>query len=213
LDAFTQLNQKDVSAAGHALMLAILFAACVWHARHRPVAGNWVANKVMHLLWLIVVLILTGIIFAFAQTLLVIPTFLLVAALWRRQRNSVAGKPKVLFYSAGAINYVWSLYILLGWCAFSAMLTDWFIFETVDPYAWQSSVVVHRWLYYVVGFFGCLAPVCFMASFDLKRRPTDAGTQINPTVGVLVSVTAFIVFSFAPRLRLPWAWLAFWPPR
>ena len=34
LDAFPQLNQKNVSAARHALIVAILFAACVWHARH-----------------------------------------------------------------------------------------------------------------------------------------------------------------------------------
>ena len=34
LDAFSQLNQKNVSAAGHALIVAILFSACVWHARH-----------------------------------------------------------------------------------------------------------------------------------------------------------------------------------
>jgi hypothetical protein len=33
LDAFSQLNQKNVSATGHALIVAILFAACVWHAR------------------------------------------------------------------------------------------------------------------------------------------------------------------------------------
>jgi hypothetical protein len=32
LDAFSQLSQQNVGA-GHALIVAILFAACVWHAR------------------------------------------------------------------------------------------------------------------------------------------------------------------------------------
>lgn len=35
LDAFSQLNQKNVSASGHAPIVAILFATCVWHARQR----------------------------------------------------------------------------------------------------------------------------------------------------------------------------------
>lgn len=33
LDALSQPTQENVSAAGHALIVEILFAACVWHAR------------------------------------------------------------------------------------------------------------------------------------------------------------------------------------
>jgi hypothetical protein len=112
----------------------------------------------MHLFWFISALVLTGTIFTLAQPLLAMPTVFLMAALWR-QRTAVA--PKGFFYFAGIINYGWDLYILLSWCAFCALLTDWVVFATVDPFAWEAPVVEHRWLYYAVGFFGCLAPVPF----------------------------------------------------
>jgi hypothetical protein len=158
----------------------------------------------MHLLWFIIVLALTGIIFTRLEPLLIAPTLLLTTALHKKSR--------ALFHSGGVINYIWSTYILLCWCAFCALLTDWCIFESIDPLAWHAPVVGHPWLYYVVGFFGCFAPVQYMASFDLRSRPANANplADLGTTIAVVVTVVAFIVFTYAPRLRLPWAWLAFW---
>jgi hypothetical protein len=34
LDALSERKQKNMRAAGHALIVAVLFATCVWHARH-----------------------------------------------------------------------------------------------------------------------------------------------------------------------------------
>jgi hypothetical protein len=34
LNALSQLNQKDMTAAGHVFMVGILLQPCVWHARH-----------------------------------------------------------------------------------------------------------------------------------------------------------------------------------
>jgi hypothetical protein len=163
----------------------------------------------MHLLWLIVLLVLAGAVFTRAEPLLIAPTFLLMAALHK--------KGKRLFYLAGVMNVVWENYVLLGWCVFAASLTEWSIFGTPAPLAWQLPVVRLRWLYYAAGFFGCLAPVQLMASFDLYERSTDPMIRIKAALPVLETVLAFVVFSFAPQFRAPWAWvaraLAFWLPK
>jgi hypothetical protein len=39
-DAFSQLHQESMIAAGHALIFGVLFSRCVWHARHRKNASN-----------------------------------------------------------------------------------------------------------------------------------------------------------------------------
>jgi hypothetical protein len=47
LDAFSQLTQENVSAAGHALIVAILFAACVWHARQQSAQRSAETEKLI----------------------------------------------------------------------------------------------------------------------------------------------------------------------
>ena len=159
----------------------------------------------MHLLWFIIALAVTGTIFTYALPLAAAPAFLLAAILHK--------KSKALFYSVCAVNLLWSTYVLLTWCACTALLAEWFVFESIAPSSWRAPVVEHAWLYYAVGFTGCMAPILRMASHDLRPEPNSPLTQLKTTIHMLLCVIAFVAFIYFPRLREPWNWSAFWLTR
>jgi len=59
-------------------------------------------------------------------------------------------------------------------------------------------------MYYVLGFFGCLAPILWMASYDTEP---DKARELKQSGAIIVVAVAFIAFQFVPYLMMPWAWL------
>lgn len=121
------------------------------------------------------------------EPLLVMPVALPLA------RIKTEKAPLVQVMSAFAM--LWQMYVLLSWCVVVLFFT---VAVAMRP------DVQHRWVYHVFGFFGCLAPIQAMASYD--RHP-DQATTLKQAIATAVVAAAFIAFQFAPRLMMPWSWL------
>lgn len=85
--------------------------------------------------------------------------------------------------------------MLLAWCILALMLTT--MFNT-------RPTVEHHWMYYIMGFFGCLAPISFMLSFD---REPDAAREIQRFLTLTLAAAGFIGFAVMPSLMMPWHWI------
>jgi hypothetical protein len=108
-------------------------------------------------------------------------------ALWRVLITPVNKHFVVKNTATGPLQIAWLLlqmYIVLGWAAFCVSLVHNFI---------AKPGVVHSWIYYVLAFFGCGAPL------------NDRSPESTNTIA-LFSLGAFLVFSFAPYFSRPWYW-------
>lgn len=141
----------------------------------------------MNLLWLFVLLTLAGLLFMCVEPFLVM-SLVLPLALFKNQKNP-------LVYVISAIGMVWHMYLLLAWCIVALFFT------TVVS---AKPAVHHHWLYYIFGFFGCLAPLQVMASYD---REPDRTTSLSQSFAIALVAVAFIAFAVVPHLMMPWSWL------
>ena len=141
----------------------------------------------MNLLLFFFVLTLCGVVFAKLEPLLVMPV-IAPLALFKNAKNP-------LVYLFGAVGWLWQIYLVLAWCVVAVLFTQMFM---------SRPSVEHRWIYYVIGFFGCLAPIQFMLSFD---REPDATRAIMQFATVFLTALGFIAFVFFPGLAYPWVWL------
>jgi hypothetical protein len=141
----------------------------------------------MNLFWLFFLLALFGFVFAKVEPLLVIPV-IAPLALFKSRKNP-------LLYLFGAMGWLWQIYIVLAWCVVAALFTQ---------ISMSRPSVEHRWMYYTVGFLGCLAPVQFMLSFD---REPDTMRSILQFAAMLLTAGGFIAFSLSPALAFPWFWI------
>src|SRR5262245_22014517 len=110
----------------------------------------------MNLLWLFVLLALTGLLFMWVVPFLVMPVALPLGLIISRLKN----ERSPLVYMIGAVGMLWEMYLCLTWCIVA-------LFFTVEFST--KPEVQHHWMYYVLGFFGCLAPMQGMAAHD--REP------------------------------------------
>ena len=145
----------------------------------------------MNLFWLFLLLALTGLLFMWVEPFLVMPLTLLLAWLLGLFKN----EKHPLVYVISAVAMLWQMYVLLAWCIVCLFLT---------LAASSRSEVHNHWMYYVLGFLGCLAPIQAMASYD--REPSKA-TVLKQSFAITLVAVAFIVFPFVPRLTIPWSWL------
>jgi hypothetical protein len=146
----------------------------------------------MNLVWLFLVLTICGFVFAKVEPLLVVPA-LAPLVLFKNQKNP-------LMYLFGTVAWLWQAYLVLAWCVAAVVVTQLFM---------SRPSVEHRWMYYVLGFFGCLAPVQFMLSFDRQPfdREPDVARTIQQLITILLTAVGFIAFAIFPRLALPWFWI------
>jgi hypothetical protein len=93
------------------------------------------------------------------------------------------------------LNALWSFYVLFAFSAVAATVTALFA---------SSPDVEHRWLYYILGFFGCYLPLQYIANEEtiISGRGSSLGFA-----GVALTPLAYIVFSLWHGLMKPWAWI------
>jgi hypothetical protein len=114
------------------------------------------------------------------------------------------GETQPLFYFFAALGWLWQIYVVLAWCTLALMLTSRFS---------GRPTVEHHWIYYVMGFFGCLAPISFMLSFDRHRgRELDPMREVQQFLTLTLTAAGFIGFAVMPSLMLPWHWVQRFAP-
>ena len=90
------------------------------------------------------------------------------------------GKLNPWAYLVMAIVFAGNAYVLWAWAAYIAHLSHY----------WSAAPeVTHHWLYFVIGFFGCVGPLGSMAAGE-----TNIGTSIH----FFLTSIAFIVFCIWP---------------
>lgn len=141
----------------------------------------------MNLLLFFFILTLCGVVFAKVEPLLVMPV-IAPLALFKNSKNPFV-------YLLGAVGWLWQVYIVLAWCVVAVLFTQMFM---------SRPSVEHRWIYYVIGFLGCLAPIQFMLSFDRER---DAARAIIQLATLLLTALGFVAFVLNPVLTHPWFWI------
>jgi hypothetical protein len=141
----------------------------------------------VNLLWLFFILAISGFVFAKLEPLLVVPV-IAPLALFKSTKNP-------FFYLYATFGWLWQVYLVLTWCVIAVLLTQHFA---------SRPSVDFVWIYYVLGFFGCLAPVQFMLSFD--REPDNRGVILQLAT-LLLTAGGFIAFALAPQLGFPWFWI------
>jgi hypothetical protein len=130
----------------------------------------------MHAFWFFLLLVFQGFAFTWVYPLLIAPLmgFLMLAT----RKNSEKVTPVVWF--AIVIGFVGTAYVLWGWAAYIASLSHSFS---------SAPEVTHHWLYFVIGFFGCSAPLSSMAAGE---------DNIGSTIHIFLTSIAFIVFCIWP---------------
>jgi hypothetical protein len=141
----------------------------------------------MNVLWLFLLLTIAGLLFAWAEPFIVMP-LVLALALFKNEKNPLA---RVI----AAVGMLWQMYVLLAWCIVALFFTAAFS---------AKPAVEHHWMYYVIGFFGCLSPIGVMASYD---REPDKATAVKQSVAMILVAVGFVAFAVVPYLMLPWSWL------
>jgi hypothetical protein len=141
----------------------------------------------MNLIFFFVVLTLCGVGFAKVEPLIVMPV-VAPLAMFKNTKNPFV-------YVFGVVGWLWQIYVVLAWCVVAVLFTQMFM---------SRPSVEHRWIYYAIGFFGCLAPIQFMLSFD---REPDVTRTIIQFASVLLTALGFIAFVFYPGLAYPWFWI------
>lgn len=131
---------------------------------------------------------LAGLTFTWIEPILALPVYgvhFLSLKLWNRLLSPLI-----------VIGLLWQAYMLLAWCLLALSLTRLFM-------------VNHPWLYYIVGFCTCIAPVQFMASQNyMHGKPQPDAFEDYKNFGVvLLTALGFILFAILPSLATPWLWL------
>ena len=135
------------------------------------------------------------IIFAFLVTALLAPLALV------GRKNSVAlitavAIPQIIL--AGVVQiYFWGL-----WAAFcSAMAAKYSVMPEIS----------HHWVYYVVAFLCCTAPITYMESREIaaaENASEASSTRRGTSVYRAIAIAAFVVFSIWPSLySWPYSWV------
>jgi hypothetical protein len=79
-----------------------------------------------------------------------------------------------------ALAFAGTAYVLWGWAAYVAWLA----------HSWSvTPEVTQHWLYYVIGFFGCVSPLSAMAAGE-----RNTGSSVH----ILLTSVAFVVFCIWP---------------
>jgi len=130
----------------------------------------------MHALKFFLLLVFQGFVFTWVYPLLIAPLmgFLMLST----RKNPEKVTPLIWF--AIAIGFVGTAYVLWGWAGYIAHLSHSFS---------SAPDVTHHWLYFVIGFFGCTAPLSSMAAGE---------DNIGSTIHIFLTSIAFVVFSIWP---------------
>jgi hypothetical protein len=104
----------------------------------------------MHFVWFFLTLSLTGFLFLKIEPLVIAPTFLLLLRTANRHLPNPNESWSPLTWFVGIANLLVTTYAILGWCVFAVCVTRVFAYDLF---------VRSAWLYWVTGFFGCLAPI------------------------------------------------------
>jgi hypothetical protein len=139
-------------------------------------------------MWFFLALALAASLFATVEPWLIVPAMALLMLFKSR---------KPLFYLFVALGWLWEIYVVLAWCIFASLLTAKFS---------MRSLVVYHWMYWVIGFFGCLAPIIFMLSFNKNKELDDPIRELQQFLTLTLSTTGFIGFTVMPSLMRPWVW-------
>ena len=155
-------------------------ARLIWTVRH----------KTMTLVKFILLFLVSGYAFTWIFPLLMAP-FLGLA----KVASNAAGEDAPLrpwMIPLLVVMFVATLYFICAWSAYAAWVS----------HTWSARPAVSQhWLHYIIGFFGFISPLTYMASHD--RGETGSGLHI------LLATIAFVVFCTWPVLiELPYGWIA-----
>jgi hypothetical protein len=136
----------------------------------------WKMPGMMNIFKFILLLLVLGFVFKWIYPLLIAPLMGLVMLPFRKNPE----KPSAWAWLVMAIVFAGNAYVLWGWAAYIAHLS----------HSWSAAPeVTQHWLYFVIGFFGCVGPLASMGAGE-----TNIGTAIHFN---LTSI-AFIVFCIWP---------------
>jgi hypothetical protein len=133
-------------------------------------------SATMNLLKFFLLLLFQGLVFKWIYPLLIGPLMGLVMLAFRKD----PGKLNAWAYLVMAIVFAGNAYVLWGWAAYIAHLS----------HSWSAAPeVTQHWLYFVIGFFGCVGPLASMAAGE---------TNIGSAIHFCLTSIAFIVFCIWP---------------
>lgn len=134
----------------------------------------------MNLFFFFLTLAICGYIFTWVFPLLMSPVLgLFMLASRRGADENAVQRPSTWFLMAFA--FAVNSYVVWGWAAYVAFYIR----------NWSSSPqVTQHWAYYLLGFFGCIAPLTYMASKDTGKT----GSSIH----IFLTAVAFITFCIWP---------------
>ena len=136
----------------------------------------WKMPGMMNIFKFILLLLFLGFVFKWIHPFLIGPLIGLVMLGFRKN----AEKPNAWVWLVMVIAFAVNAYVLGGWAAYIAHLS----------HSWSAAPeVTQHWLYFVIGFFGCVGPL-----FSMAEGETNIGTAIHT---YLTSI-AFIVFCIWP---------------
>jgi len=132
----------------------------------------------MHVLLFAIILVFQGFVFSWVSPFLMSP-FMGLAAVTSRFSGDNSARMWMWWVVAPLI-FAGNAYILWGWAAYVSILT----------HSWSALPgVTQHWIYYILGFLGCVAPLSAMASEE-----NNSGSVIHINLAAL----AFIIFCIWP---------------
>ena len=134
--------------------------------------------RTMHIILFFIILVIQGFLFSWLSTLLMWP-FLGLAVLTSRIAGDNPSR-RWMWWVIAPIIFAGNAYVLWGWAAHVSLLTHRFS---------TAPEVSQHWLYYIFGFFGCVAPLSSMAAGE-----NNSGSVIHINLAAL----AFIIFCIWP---------------
>ena len=134
----------------------------------------------MTLLKFFLLLLFQGFVFTWMSPLLLGPWMGLIMLAMRKNPEKVTAWT----WFVVAVAFIGTAYVLWGWAAYISYLA----------HIWSARPeVAQHWLYYVVAFFGCTAPLSSMAAGE-----NNSGSAIH----ILLTSIAFVVFCVWPAAAL-----------
>ena len=132
----------------------------------------------MHIILFFIILVIQGFLFSWLSTFLMWP-FLGLAVLTSRIVGDNPAR-RWMWWVIAPIIFAGNAYVLWGWAAHVSLLTHRFS---------TAPEVSQHWIYYIFGFFGCVAPLSSMAAGE-----NNSGSVIHINLAAL----AFIIFCIWP---------------
>jgi hypothetical protein len=130
----------------------------------------------MNALWFFLLLVFQGFVFTWICPFLLGPFMGLVMLAFRKNPDKVTAWTWFVM----AIAFAGTAYVLWGWAAYIGHLS----------HSWSAAPeVTQHWVYFVLGFFGCVAPLSSMAAGE-----KNTGSAIH----IFLTSIAFIVFCIWP---------------